>query len=103
MGRLVVLVMNKIKFDHEGIYPVLLLGFACMIYSATNLIGGSGFLAVYLTGIAVGNKDFVQKKSLIRFFDGLACIPSSSCLLLWGYWFFLHTFYRLSVSELFYL
>jgi len=84
MGRIVVLVMNKIKFDHEGIYPVLLLGFACMIYAATNLIGGSGFLAVYLTGIAVGNKDFVQKKSLIRFFDGLAWLGQISMFLTLG-------------------
>lgn len=84
MGRLVVLVLNKIKFDHEGIYPVLLLGFACMIYAATNLIGGSGFLAVYLTGIAVGNKDFVQKKSLIRFFDGLAWLGQISMFLTLG-------------------
>ena len=84
MGRIVVLAMNKIKFDHEGIYPVLLLGFACMIYAATNLIGGSGFLAVYLTGIAVGNKDFVQKKSLIRFFDGLAWLGQISMFLTLG-------------------
>ena len=84
MGRLVVLVMNKIKFDHEGIYPVLLLSFASMIYAATNLIGGSGFLAVYLTGIAVGNKDFVQKKSLLRFFDGLAWLGQISMFLTLG-------------------
>jgi len=84
MGRLVVLVMNKIKIDNEGLYPVLLLGFACMIYAATNLIGGSGFLAVYLTGIAVGNKEFVQKKSLIRFFDGLAWLGQISMFLTLG-------------------
>ncbi|MBE0538619.1 MAG: potassium/proton antiporter [Ignavibacterium sp.] len=84
IGRLVVLVINKIKFENEGIYPVLLLGFACMIYAATNLIGGSGFLAVYLTGIAVGNKDFVQKKSLLRFFDGLAWLGQISMFLTLG-------------------
>ena len=84
MGRVVVLVMNRIKIDNEGIYPVLLLGFACMIYAATNLIGGSGFLAVYLTGIAVGNKDFVQKKSLLRFFDGLAWLGQISMFLTLG-------------------
>lgn len=84
IGRLVVLVMNKIKFDNEGIYPVLLLGFACMIYAATNLLGGSGFLAVYLTGIAVGNRDFVQKKSLLRFFDGLAWLGQISMFLTLG-------------------
>ncbi len=84
MGRIVVLVMNRIKIDNEGIYPVLLLGFACMIYAATNLIGGSGFLAVYLTGIAVGNKEFVQKKSLLRFFDGLAWLGQISMFLTLG-------------------
>jgi cell volume regulation protein A len=55
-----------------------------MIYAATNLIGGSGFLAVYLTGIAVGNKEFVQKKSLIRFFDGLAWLGQISMFLTLG-------------------
>ena len=72
MGGIIVIVINKIKFMYEGIYPVLLIGFAFIVYSSTNLIGGSGFLAVYLAGIIIGNKDFVQKKSLLRFFDGLA-------------------------------
>ncbi len=84
MGRVVVLMLNKIKLENEGVYPVLLVGFACMIYAATNLIGGSGFLAVYLTGIAVGNKDFVQKKSLLRFFDGLAWLGQISMFLTLG-------------------
>jgi cell volume regulation protein A len=84
MGKVVVLVLNRIKFEQEGIYPVLLLGFAFTIYAATNLIGGSGFLAVYITGIAVGNKDFVQKKSLIRFFDGLAWLGQISMFLTLG-------------------
>ncbi|MDY0081599.1 MAG: potassium/proton antiporter [Ignavibacteriaceae bacterium] len=84
MGRVVVLIMNKIKLENEGVYPVLLVGLACMIYAATNLIGGSGFLAVYLTGIAVGNRDFVQKKSLLRFFDGLAWLGQISMFLTLG-------------------
>ena len=49
-----------------------------------KFIGGSGFLAVYLTGIAVGNKDFVQKKSLLRFFDGLAWLGQISMFLTLG-------------------
>lgn len=84
VGSLVVVLMNKINFENEGIYPVLLVGFAGMIYAATNLLGGSGFLAVYLTGISVGNKEFVQKKSLLRFFDGLAWLGQISMFLTLG-------------------
>jgi len=84
VGSLVVALMNKINFENEGIYPVLLVGFAGMIYAATNLLGGSGFLAVYLTGISVGNKEFVQKKSLLRFFDGLAWLGQISMFLTLG-------------------
>jgi cell volume regulation protein A len=38
------------------------------------LIGGSGFLAVYIGGIIIGNSNVIQKKSTLRFFDGLAWI-----------------------------
>ena len=84
MGQLIVYLMNKIKFDYEGIYPVLFLAFAGMVYAATNIIGGSGFLAVYLAGVIVGNKEFVHKKSLKRFFDGLAWLSQIGMFLTLG-------------------
>lgn len=84
MGRVIVYIMNKTKFYYEGIYPVLFLAFAFMVYGGTNLIGGSGFLAVYFSGIIVGNKDFVHKKSLMRFFDGLAWLGQISMFLTLG-------------------
>lgn len=84
VGNIVVALVNKINFENEGIYPVLLVGFASMIYATTNLLGGSGFLAVYLTGITVGNKEFIQKKSLLRFFDGLAWLGQISMFLTLG-------------------
>lgn len=84
MGQLFVYLMNKIKFDYEGIYPVLFLAFAGIVYSATNIIGGSGFLAVYIAGIIIGNKEFVHKKSLKRFFDGLAWLSQIGMFLTLG-------------------
>jgi len=84
MGHLIVYLMNKIKFEYEGIYPVLFLAFAGMVYAATNIIGGSGFLAVYLAGVIVGNKEFVHKKSLKRFFDGLAWLSQIGMFLTLG-------------------
>ncbi|HXG00559.1 MAG TPA: potassium/proton antiporter [Bacteroidota bacterium] len=71
-GKLLVWTINRLKFSYEGIYSVFTLAFTAFIYSITTLINGSGFLAVYVAGIILGNSNVVQKKSLLRFFDGLA-------------------------------
>lgn len=72
LGRSLVWFLNRIKFSYEGIYPVFTLAFGAFIYGATATLGGSGFLAVYIAGLVAGHCDFVHKKSLLRFFDGLA-------------------------------
>lgn len=71
-GNLLVWTINHLKFSYEGIYSVFTLAFAAFIYSITTLANGSGFLAVYIAGIYLGNSTVVQKRSLLRFFDGLA-------------------------------
>lgn len=80
-GKIMVVVINKLKLRHDGIYPVFSLAYACFIYGFTALLGGSGFLAVYIAGIVVGKESFVQKKSMTRFFDGLAWL-SQICMFL---------------------
>lgn len=84
LGRVIVFSLNKINFSYEGIYPVLFLAFAGLVYGVTNIIGGSGFLAVYLAGISIGNRDFIHKKSLMRFFDGLAWLGQIGMFLTLG-------------------
>ncbi|HEU4861391.1 MAG TPA: cation:proton antiporter, partial [Chitinophagaceae bacterium] len=51
MGRLSHWVINNIKLGSEGLYPVLVLGLAMFTYSATHIIGGNGFLAIYLSAL----------------------------------------------------
>ena len=50
-GYLSKLVINKIKLGFEGLYPVLVISLMFMSFSATNALGGNGFLAVYLPEI----------------------------------------------------
>jgi len=71
-GKAMVFSLNRLTSYYEGVYPVFTLAFAAMAYAATAAVGGSGFLAVYLMGIYAANSEFVQKKSMLRFFDGLA-------------------------------
>ncbi len=72
MGKMLAVLLNRVKFVYEGFYPVFAMASVAFIYGATALIGGSGFLAVYIAGLVAGNSDFVHKKSLSRFFDSLA-------------------------------
>lgn len=71
-GNLSKMVINRIALDFEGLYPVLAIALMFVVFSATEAIGGNGFLSVYLCGLYLGNQDLIHKKTIIRFFDGLA-------------------------------
>lgn len=71
-GKVMAYVINKIKLDIDGLYPVLILSLVFFTYSFTDFIGGNGFLAVYISAVLLGNSNFLHKKSLIRFYDGQA-------------------------------
>ena len=72
LGKLAVLLINKINMDNESLYPILLLTTAFFTFSATTLCKGNGYLAVYIAGLVVGNAKIVHKKSMGTFFDGFA-------------------------------
>ena len=72
LGKLAVLMINKINMDNESLYPILLLTTAFFTFSATTLCKGNGYLAVYIAGLVVGNAKIVHKKSMGTFFDGFA-------------------------------
>jgi potassium/hydrogen antiporter len=84
LGKAMVFTLNHIKLSYEGIYPVATLAFAALIYGATATAGGSGFLAVYIAGLVAGNGEFVQKRSLLRFFDGFAWLGQITMFLTLG-------------------
>jgi cell volume regulation protein A len=71
-GRVMIWIVNQIKLDVEGLYPVLVLSLVFFTFSFTDFIGGNGFLAVYVSAVILGNSNFLHKKSLIRFYDGQA-------------------------------
>ncbi len=85
LGKLFVNVINNIRFSYEGFYPVSTLAAAAGIYASTSLIGGNGILAVYLAGIVIGNSEVVQKRSLLRFFDGFAWLSQITMFLALGF------------------
>ena len=76
--------INRIRLEYEGLYPVLTLAIVIMIYSVTAWVGGSGFLAVYLAGLTLAQGRLVHKRSLMRFHDGIGWLMQISMFLILG-------------------
>jgi potassium/hydrogen antiporter len=84
IGLGTVWLLNKVELQFEGLYPALTLAVVMLAYGATDLAGGSGFLAVYVAGIAMGNRNFIQRRSLTRFHDGIAWLMQIAMFVVLG-------------------
>lgn len=71
-GKLSKYIINKIKLDIEGLYPVLVIALMFITFSATDFVGGNGFLAIYICAVYLGNQDFIHKKTILKMYDGLS-------------------------------
>jgi len=71
-GKLSKYIINRIKLDFEGLYPVLVIALMFVTFSATDFVGGNGFLSIYICAVYLGNKDIIHKKSILKMYDGLA-------------------------------
>ena len=71
-GRLSKLIVNGIQLDYESLYPVLVIALMFITFSATDFVGGNGFLAIYICAVYLGNQDLIHKKSILKMYDGLA-------------------------------
>lgn len=69
MGYATVRVVNLIKLDAAGLYPALVTGFGLFTFGLTVLLGGSGFLAIYLAGVVIGNNRIVFQRGIRLFHD----------------------------------
>jgi len=71
LGKLAVLIINKIDLKNQSLYPILLLSFIFFTFTITDLFKGNGCLAVYIAGIMVGNARIVNRKEISTFMDGM--------------------------------
>lgn len=79
LGRLV----NRMNLA-PGLYPVFVVAAALTIFGAVQALGGSGFLAVYLAGIAAGNQRLRANTLIRRFHDGIAWVCQILLLVILG-------------------
>ena len=89
-GRAALWALNRVKLDSDGLYPVFTIAIVLLTYSGASLLEGNGFLAVYLAGIILGNGEFLHRRSLLRFHDGLAWLMQIAMFLVLGLLVFPH-------------
>nr|WP_259736263.1 potassium/proton antiporter [Synechococcus sp. CS-1329] len=77
VGRLAPWAVNRINLDYPGLYPLLVLAFGLVAFGLVAfglaaVLGGSGFLAVYIAGIVLGSSSIVFRRGIFSFHDATA-------------------------------
>ncbi|MBA6417266.1 potassium/proton antiporter [Colwellia sp. 6M3] len=84
VGWISVRLINRIQLVAAGLYPVLVAACGLLSFGITANIGGSGFLAVFITGVVIGNSRFVFQRSTFLFHDGLAWLSQITMFVVLG-------------------
>lgn len=71
LGKLAIIIINKINLPNQSLYPILLLAFIFFTFTITDFVKGNGYLAVYIAGIMVGNTRITNRKEISTFMDGM--------------------------------
>ncbi len=82
-GVLLGWLLNRIRLT-PGLYPLLAIAGALLLFGLTSILNGSGFLAVYLAGIVLGNRRLQSAQNIRRFHDGMAWLAQIIMFLMLG-------------------
>jgi cell volume regulation protein A len=82
-GRLVVLALNRVALP-QGLHAPFVLTAALVIFAAAQIVHASGFLAVYLAGIIIGNRPTRAHNALVTFLDAATWLAQIVMFVLLG-------------------
>jgi cell volume regulation protein A len=98
-GWLLVASINRLALG-DSLYPLLALFGGLLIFGLTALAGGSGFLAVYLAGLMLGNRAIRSAAGIRRFHDGIAWMSQIGMFVILGLLVSPHQLVSLAVPAL---
>lgn len=82
-GYVIVALSNRMHLT-PALYPLLVVACGLALFSAANLLGGSGFLAIYLAGVVIGNQPVRMMPMILQVHDGLAWLAQLCLFLMLG-------------------
>jgi potassium/hydrogen antiporter len=84
LGRVASSALRRVGFSTSGLYPVASIAAAALAYGAADFLEGSGFLAVYLTGLALGSARTPARRTIEDFHAGVAWVAQITLFLTLG-------------------
>jgi cell volume regulation protein A len=90
LGAAAMYVFARIPRSVGAFAPVASLAAAALAFGAADVIGGSGFLAVYLVGLAVGSTPSRYRRQLVAFHEGVAFVAQVVLFVVLGLLVFPH-------------
>jgi cell volume regulation protein A len=84
VGKLAVVAFRRLRLHSNGIYPVASLAVAALAYGTADSLHGSAFLAVYLTGLLLGDTMIPGRQTIAVFHDGVAWVAQVGLFLTLG-------------------
>lgn len=84
VGKAGELSLGRVALPSSGLYPIAVLALCVLAYAGGALAHGSGFLAVYVTALILGNANLPHRPAVRGFADGLAWIAQIGLFVLLG-------------------
>jgi cell volume regulation protein A len=76
--------LTRVRLPAGGLYPVMSLAIAALAFAIPTLLGGSGFLGVYVAAVILGNGPLPYRPGLLRVHDALAWLSQVGMFLVLG-------------------
>jgi potassium/hydrogen antiporter len=84
VGAVAVAALRRVRLDTGGLYPVATLAAAALAFGGADTLHGSGFLAVYVAGLALGTAGIPAQRTVTSFHQGLAWVAQVALFLSLG-------------------
>ncbi|MFJ8578696.1 potassium/proton antiporter [Micromonospora sp. NPDC093277] len=76
--------LRRAALPSAGLYPIAVVGFTVLAYAVGAVLHASGFLAVYVAGVLLGNARLPHRQAILGFADGLAWLAQIGLFVLLG-------------------
>src|SRR3954452_2973971 len=84
LGRLATTALDRAQLPTDGIYPVATIAIAGLAFGLAEVAHGSGFLAVYLTALALGSARIPARRTIVAFHEGVGWVAQIGLFILLG-------------------
>jgi potassium/hydrogen antiporter len=100
VGRLSVEGLRRVRLPTDGIYPVATIAIAALSFGIAEVAHGSGFLAVYLTALALGGSNIPARRTVVAFHEGVGWVAQIGLFVMLGLLVFPSTLGEVAIEGL---